>query len=43
VAERRGFQQEGRLRSHLLFADTGRRRDSLIWSLLPDELVSDGD
>jgi RimJ/RimL family protein N-acetyltransferase len=38
VATRCGFQQEGYLRSHLRFPYTGRRRDSLIWGLLPDDL-----
>ena len=38
VAEKVGFQREGVLRSHLLHPD-GRRRDSLMFSLLPGELV----
>lgn len=38
VAQRCGFQQEGLLRSHLRRVDTGERRDSLAWSLLPGEL-----
>ena len=37
VASRVGFQQEGYLRSHLRFPHTGRRRDSLIWGLLPSD------
>jgi RimJ/RimL family protein N-acetyltransferase len=37
VAEKVGFQREGVLRSHLLHRD-GRRRDSLMYSLLPGEL-----
>jgi RimJ/RimL family protein N-acetyltransferase len=39
VAEKAGFQREGVLRSHLPHPD-GRRRDSVIFSLLPGELVS---
>jgi RimJ/RimL family protein N-acetyltransferase len=38
VAEKVGFQREGVLRSHLLHPD-GRRRDSVMFSLLPGELV----
>ena len=38
VAERCGFQQEGRLRSHMLVRHSGERRDSLIYGLLPAEL-----
>lgn len=38
VAQRCGFQKEGLLRSHLRFISTGERRDSLLWSLLPEEL-----
>lgn len=38
VAEKVGFRREGVLRSHLLHCD-GRRRDSVLFSLLPDELV----
>jgi RimJ/RimL family protein N-acetyltransferase len=38
VAEKVGFQGEGVLRSHLLHPD-GRRRDSVMFSLLPGELV----
>src|SRR5712691_8710664 len=38
VAENVGFQREGVLRSHLLHPD-GRRRDSVMFSLLPGELV----
>jgi RimJ/RimL family protein N-acetyltransferase len=37
VAEKVGFQREGVLRSHLVHPD-GRRRDSVMFSLLPDEL-----
>jgi RimJ/RimL family protein N-acetyltransferase len=37
VAEKVGFRREGVLRSHLLHAD-GRRRDSVLHSLLPGEL-----
>ena len=37
VAEKAGYQREGVLRSHLLHPD-GRRRDSVMFSLLPDEL-----
>lgn len=33
-----GFQHEGVLRSHLLHPD-GRRRDSVMYSLLPGELI----
>lgn len=35
VADRCGFTEEARLRSHLRFAHSGRRRDSLVWGLLP--------
>ncbi len=38
VAEKVGFRREGVLRSHLLHAD-GRLRDSVMFSLLPGELV----
>jgi RimJ/RimL family protein N-acetyltransferase len=38
VAEKVGFQPEGVLRSHLLHPD-GRRRDSVMFSLLPGELI----
>ncbi len=38
VAEKVGFQREGVLRSHLLHPDA-RRRDSVMFSLLPGELV----
>ncbi len=41
VAERCGFQKEGLLRSHLRHRHTGERRDSLMWSLLPGELVQE--
>lgn len=37
VAEKVGFRREGVLRSHLLHPD-GRRRDSIMFSLLPGEL-----
>jgi RimJ/RimL family protein N-acetyltransferase len=37
VAEKAGFQREGVLRSHLRHPD-GRRRDSVMFSLLPGEL-----
>jgi RimJ/RimL family protein N-acetyltransferase len=37
VAEKLGFTREGVLRSHLLHPD-GRRRDSVMFSLLPGEL-----
>ncbi|WP_277209234.1 GNAT family N-acetyltransferase [Isoptericola croceus] len=37
VAERCGFRREGLLRSHLSFQ--GRRRDSLVYGLLPGELT----
>lgn len=37
VATKAGFQREGVLRSHLLHRD-GRRRDSVMFSLLPGEL-----
>ena len=37
VAEKVGFRREGFLRSHLLHPD-GRRRDSVMFSLLPGEL-----
>ena len=38
VAARCGFRLEGRLRSHLAFKDG--RRDSLVYGLLPGELLS---
>ncbi|MEP6893506.1 MAG: GNAT family protein, partial [Gaiellaceae bacterium] len=38
VAEKVGFQREGVLRSHMTHPD-GRRRDTVIFSLLPGELV----
>jgi len=37
VAEKVGFQREGVLRSHLPHPD-GRRRDSVMFSLLPGEI-----
>lgn len=40
VAEKVGFRREGVLRSHLLHRD-GRRRDSVMFSLLPGELRED--
>jgi RimJ/RimL family protein N-acetyltransferase len=39
VAERCGFTREGRLRSHMLIRHSGRRRDSLVYGLLPGELT----
>ena len=39
VAEKVGFQREGILRSHIAHPD-GRRRDSVMFSLLPGELRS---
>jgi RimJ/RimL family protein N-acetyltransferase len=39
VAEKVGFQREGILRSHVLHPD-GRRRDSVMFSLLPDDPVA---
>lgn len=41
VAERCGFQKEGLMRSHELVLSRGERRDSLMWTLLPGELVTD--
>jgi RimJ/RimL family protein N-acetyltransferase len=38
VAEKAGFRREAVLRSHLLYRD-GRRRDSVMFSLLPEELL----
>jgi RimJ/RimL family protein N-acetyltransferase len=38
VAEKAGFSREGVLRSHLVHPD-GRRRDSIMFSLLPGELT----
>jgi RimJ/RimL family protein N-acetyltransferase len=38
VAEKAGFRREAVLRSHMLHPD-GRRRDSVMFSLLPGELV----
>lgn len=37
VAERCGFRREGRLRSSTIFRQTGERRDSLIYGLVPDD------
>lgn len=39
VAERCGFQLEGRLRSHMRVRHSGQRRDSLVFGLLPGELI----
>ena len=39
VAEKAGFQREGIMRSALEYRD-GSRRDSVFFSLLPDELGS---
>jgi hypothetical protein len=39
VATRCGFRQEGYLRAHLRYRQTGARRDSILWALLPDELA----
>jgi RimJ/RimL family protein N-acetyltransferase len=39
VAERCGFVREGRLRSHIRIRHSGRRRDSLVYGLLPGELA----
>jgi RimJ/RimL family protein N-acetyltransferase len=38
VAEKVGFGREGVMRAHTLHRD-GRRRDALLFSLLPGELV----
>jgi RimJ/RimL family protein N-acetyltransferase len=38
VAEKAGFTREGVMRSHTLHRD-GRRRDAVLFSLLPGELV----
>ena len=38
VAEKVGYRREGVMRSHLDHAD-GRRRDSILFSLLPGELI----
>jgi RimJ/RimL family protein N-acetyltransferase len=38
AAEKAGFTREGVLRSHLLHPD-GRRRDSVMFSLVPGELA----
>jgi RimJ/RimL family protein N-acetyltransferase len=37
VAEKAGFTREGVLRAHMKFPD-GRRRDSVMFSLLPSDL-----
>jgi RimJ/RimL family protein N-acetyltransferase len=39
VAARCGFRQEGRLRSHMLIRHSGQRRDSIVYGLLPGDLV----
>ncbi|MDQ6775281.1 MAG: GNAT family N-acetyltransferase [Actinomycetota bacterium] len=39
IAERCGFQREGYLRSHMLILHSGERRDSLIYGLLPEDLL----
>jgi RimJ/RimL family protein N-acetyltransferase len=39
VAERCGFQREGLMRSHLRIFHSGERRDSVMYGLLPGELV----
>ncbi len=39
VAQRVGFCEEGLLRAYLLDHETGKRRDSQIWSLLPTDLT----
>jgi RimJ/RimL family protein N-acetyltransferase len=41
VAERCGFQKEGYLRSHMLIRHSGQRRDSLVYGLLPGELLAE--
>ena len=38
VAERRGFVRESVLRSHMLMRNSGQRRDSVIYGLLPHEV-----
>jgi RimJ/RimL family protein N-acetyltransferase len=39
VAERCGFKREGHLRSHIRIRHSGERRDSLVYGLLPGELL----
>lgn len=39
VADRCGFRKEGHLRSHVRVRHSGQRRDSLVYGLLPGELV----
>ena len=39
VAERCGFRQEGRLRSHMLVRHSGQRRDSIVYGLLQADLT----
>jgi RimJ/RimL family protein N-acetyltransferase len=39
VAERCGFQREGHLRSDIVVRHSGQRRDSLVYGLLPGELI----
>jgi RimJ/RimL family protein N-acetyltransferase len=41
VAEKAGYRREGILRSHIRHPD-GRRRDSVMFSLLPGELALSG-
>ncbi len=40
IAQRCGFRPEGHLRSNLVVLHSGRRRDSLVYGLLPGELAS---
>lgn len=40
VAERWAFRQEGHLRSNVVIRHSGKRRDSLIYGLVPHELCS---
>lgn len=42
VAERCGFRQEGHLRSHVLIRHSGQRRDTLVYGLLPGDLLQQG-
>jgi len=39
VAERCGFRKEGHLRSDIVVRHSGQRRDSLVYGLLPGELI----
>lgn len=41
VADRCGFRKEGHLRSHVRVRHSGQRRDSLVYGLLPGELVQE--